>query len=58
LYRVYGLAYNVITYLIGFYLLQLVIGYFTPKGLEEIDENEDNEMIEDGVGVEADLLMR
>lgn len=56
--RVYGLSYNVITYLIGFYLLQLGVGYFIPKGLEEIDDNEDSEAIGDEVGVEADLLMR
>lgn len=34
-YRVAGLSYDVITYLIGFYLLQLIVGYLTPKGLEE-----------------------
>ena len=35
-YRVAGLSYDVITYLIGFYLLQLVVSYLTPKGLEEV----------------------
>jgi hypothetical protein len=34
-YRVAGLSYDVITYLIGFYLLQLLVSYLTPKGLEE-----------------------
>lgn len=34
LYRVAGLSYDVITYLIGFYLLQLLVSYLTPKGLE------------------------
>lgn len=33
LYRVSGLSYDVITYLIGFYLLQLLVSYLTPKGL-------------------------
>ena len=33
--RVKGLSYDVITYLIFFYILQLVISYFTPKGLVE-----------------------
>jgi hypothetical protein len=33
-YRVDGLSYYVITYLIGFYLLQLLSSYFTPLGLE------------------------
>jgi len=34
-YRVAGLSYDVITYLIGFYLLQLLVSYLTPKGLED-----------------------
>ncbi len=34
LYRVAGLSYDVITYLIGFYLLQLLVSYLTPKGLD------------------------
>jgi hypothetical protein len=34
LYRAIGLSYDVITYLIGFYLLQLLVSYLTPKGLE------------------------
>jgi hypothetical protein len=33
--RVKGLSYDVITYLIFFYILQLIISYFTPKGLVE-----------------------
>lgn len=42
LYRVSGLCYDVITYLIGFYLIHLLVGYITPKGLEDIeDENEE-----------------
>jgi hypothetical protein len=28
-------SYDIATYLIGFYLLQLLIGYFTPRGLED-----------------------
>lgn len=34
-YRTIGLSYDVVTYLIGFYLLQMMVSYFTPKGLEE-----------------------
>lgn len=34
LYRALGLSYDVITYLIGFYFLQLLVSYLTPKGLE------------------------
>ena len=34
--RVWGLSYDVITYLIFFYILQLIISYFTPKNL--VDE--------------------
>lgn len=37
LYRALGLSYDVITYLIGFYFLQLLVSYMTPKGLEEED---------------------
>ncbi len=33
--RVWGLSYDVISYLIFFYILQLIISYFTPKGLVE-----------------------
>lgn len=33
--RSYGMPYYIITYLIGFYLLQLLVNYLTPKGLEE-----------------------
>ena len=32
--RSYGMSYSIVTYLIGFYLLQLLVGYLTPKGLE------------------------
>ena len=35
LYRAVGLSYDVITYLIGFYLLQLLVSYLTPKGIDE-----------------------
>ena len=35
--RVRGLSYDVITYLIFFYILQLIISYFTPKNLVEED---------------------
>ena len=37
-YRCVGKSYDVITYLIGFYILQLIVSYFTPKGLVEVDE--------------------
>lgn len=35
-------SYDIATYLIGFYLLQLLIGYFTPKGVldDDVDEQE------------------
>jgi hypothetical protein len=33
-------SYDIATYLIGFYLLQLLIGYFTPKGVIEGDVDE------------------
>jgi hypothetical protein len=39
-YRADGLSYDVITYLIGFYLLQLLSSYLTPMGLLE-NETED-----------------
>lgn len=32
---------DIVTYLIGFYLLQLLISYFTPKGVKESDELEE-----------------
>ena len=37
-YRCIGASYDIITYLIGFYILQLIVSYFTPKGLVEVDE--------------------
>ena len=43
--RVKGMSYDVITYLIFFYVLQLIISYFTPKGLVEEEPEED--MLED-----------
>jgi Rer1 family len=35
-------SYDIATYLIGFYLLQLLIGYFTPKGVidDDVDAQE------------------
>lgn len=38
LYRALGLSYDVITYLIGFYLLQLLVSYLTPKGLDDDED--------------------
>ena len=38
--RSYGMSYYIVTYLIGFYLVQLVLEYFTPKGLDESDEQD------------------
>ena len=35
-YRSVGLSYDIVTYLIGFYILQMLVSYFTPKGLDEI----------------------
>lgn len=40
LYRVYGLSYHVVSYLLGSYLLQLLVAYVTPRGLEDVDEEE------------------
>ena len=37
-YRCFGMSYDVITYLIGFYIFQIMINYFTPKGLIEVEE--------------------
>lgn len=34
--RSYGMSYYIVTYLIAFYVLQVAIGFWTPKGLEEI----------------------
>ena len=31
-------SYDVATYLIGFYLLQLILNYFTPQGIEEEED--------------------
>ena len=31
--RSYGMSYAIITYIIGFYLLQLALKYFTPRGI-------------------------
>ena len=50
-YRTIGLSYDIITYLIGFYLLQMMVSYFTPKGLEE-DEEEYREFI----GEEGEIM--
>jgi hypothetical protein len=33
--RCMGMSYDIITYLLGFYFVQLLVKYFTPKGLEE-----------------------
>ena len=37
-YRCMGMSYDVITYLLGFYILQLIVGYYTPKGLVEVED--------------------
>lgn len=42
-YRCIGMSYDVISYLLGFYVLQLVVGYFTPKGLVEVEDEEEVE---------------
>ncbi len=34
-YRCIVMSYDVISYLLGFYILQLLVSYFTPKGLVE-----------------------
>jgi hypothetical protein len=39
--RSYGMSYYIVTYLIGFYVLQLIVNYVTPKGLEDNDEEEE-----------------
>lgn len=38
-----GASLDIVTYLIGFYLLQLLISYFTPKGVEEQEAVEDED---------------
>ena len=35
-YRSIGMSYDVISYLLAIYILQLIVGYFTPKGLVEV----------------------
>jgi hypothetical protein len=45
-YRVDGLSYDVITYLIGFYLLQLFSSYLTPIGIPENESDEFSEYLE------------
>lgn len=41
IYSVQTVSFDIATYLIGFYLLQLLIGYFTPRGVvDDIDEEE------------------
>lgn len=37
------LSVDIATYLIGFYLLQLLIGYFTPKGVRNEDTGDEAE---------------
>ena len=37
-YRTFGQSYDIITYLIGFYLLQMMVSYFTPQGVDEFTE--------------------
>jgi hypothetical protein len=39
--RSYGMSYYIVTYLIGFYVLQLIVNYVTPKGLEDNDDEEE-----------------
>ena len=34
-----SMTFDIVTYLIGFYLLQLVLGYFTPKGINEDEDS-------------------
>ena len=33
------MSYYIVTYLIGFYVLQLLVNYVTPKGLEDNDDD-------------------
>lgn len=38
---VQAVSYDIVTYLIGFYLLQLLIAYFTPRGVtDDIDPHQ------------------
>ena len=53
LYRAVGLSYDVITYLIGFYFLQLLVSYLTPKGLEEEESYEQYDEMTDTIIVES-----
>ena len=45
-YRAYGLEYNVVTYLILFYLLQVGVGFITPQGLSDTSESDSIEIPE------------
>lgn len=53
LYRAVGLSYDVITYLIGFYFLQLLVSYLTPKGLDEDEPEEQYDEITGDLIIEA-----
>ena len=50
-----GMSYDVVTYLIGFYLLQMMVSYFTPKGLEEEDMGYTEFIGEEGEIVEEEI---
>jgi hypothetical protein len=41
--RSYGMNYYIVTYLIGFYVLQLLVKYLTPKGLQDEEEEVEEE---------------
>ena len=40
-YKLKEFSFDIATYLIVFYLLQLAISYFTPQGVLDIDEDEE-----------------
>jgi hypothetical protein len=46
---VQAVSLDIVTYLIGFYLLQLLIGYFTPKGVREEEDQTDLGAEEEGL---------
>lgn len=52
--RSYGMNYYIVTYLIGFYVLQLIVKYVTPKGLDQ-DENEEEDYEEQSISTDSSI---
>ena len=53
IYNTQRASYDVATYLIGFYLLQLILSYYTPQGIE--DEPEDYRSDYDYLGTQESI---